>query len=118
MQLRTTRFRQAPRAALRCVGLLLVAAATSFSLVSCELSQAHRAEISVSITAAGSTRETSVPGATAVTPALQAAGITPGELDKSEPPFYTVLSSGDAVKLVRVRETFETETQTIPFDRQ
>ncbi len=97
---------------------MIVLTVTAALLSSCQLSQAGRAEIKVSIAADGHTREASVPSGSTVTQALEAAGISPGELDKSEPPFYTVLSDGDTVKLIRVRETFETETQTIPFDRQ
>ncbi|HTP00727.1 MAG TPA: G5 domain-containing protein [Anaerolineales bacterium] len=84
----------------------------------CELQQAGRTELKVTITADGKTRDVSVPSGSTVTQALQHAGLAPGELDKSDPPFYTVLSSGDAIRLTRVQEKFETETQTIPFDRQ
>ncbi len=72
----------------------------------------------VSITANGKTQEISVPSGSTVTQALQQAGLAPGELDKSDPPFYAVLNNGDAIKLTRVQEKFETETRTIPFDRQ
>lgn len=96
-----------------CIAVLLMLALTS-----CELSQAGSAEIKVKITADGKTREISVSNGSTVTQALQQAGLTPGELDKSDPPLYTVLSNGDGIKLTRVQEKFETETQTIPFDRQ
>lgn len=89
-----------------------------FALSSCELSQSGSAQIKVSITADGSTRQVSVPGGSTVQQALQAAGLTPGGLDKADPPFYAVLSNGDSVKLTRVQEKFETDTQTIPYDRQ
>lgn len=60
----------------------------------------------------------SVQGGSTVLQALQAAGVSPGQLDKSEPPFYAVLSGGESIKLTRVQERFETETLTIPFERQ
>ena len=97
------------------LALVLVAAVL---LTSCQLSQAGRTEIKVSITADGRTREFGIPSGSTVSQAFQIAGITPGGLDKTEPPLYTVLADGDSVKLVRVTEKFETETQTIPFDRQ
>ena len=59
-----------------------------------------------------------MPAGSTVTQALQQAGIVPGDLDKSDPPFYTVLKDGDAIKLTRVVEEFQTETQIIPFDQQ
>jgi hypothetical protein len=53
-----------------------------------------------------------------VAQAFQTAGIAPGNLDRSEPPLYTVLSNGDTIKLTRVQEKFETEQLVIPFERQ
>ena len=53
-----------------------------------------------------------------MTQALQSAGIVPGNLDRVEPPFYTVLSDGDNIKLTRVVELFETEQVVVPFERQ
>jgi hypothetical protein len=87
-------------------------------LSACELSQAGHADITVTITANGKTQKVNVPAGSTVTQALERAGLTPGDLDKSEPPFYTVLANGDSVKLTRVEEKFQTETQTVPFDRQ
>ena len=87
-------------------------------LAGCELSQANRAQITVSITADGKTQQVNVAAGSTVTQALEQAGLAPGDLDKSEPPFYTVLTDGDSVALTRVQEKFQTETQTIPFERQ
>src|SRR6185436_15298033 len=53
-----------------------------------------------------------------VTQALQSAGITAGDLDRVEPPPYTVLSGGDSITVKRVKEVFETEEQLIPFEMQ
>jgi hypothetical protein len=76
------------------------------------------AEITVSITADGATRSLTIPAGSTVTQALQAAGITVGNLDRVEPPPYTVLGNGNSIALTRVREVFETEEQIIPFERQ
>jgi len=97
--------------------ILLIISMVSF-LSSCELSQAGHSEISITITTYGKTQKVNVPAGSTVTQALQLTGNTPGDLDKSDPPFYTILSNGDSVKLTRVEEKFQTETQTIPFDRQ
>ncbi len=104
--------------ALRVGAAVAAALLGMLALTSCELSQAGNAQIQVSITADGRTRQVDVPSGSTVAQALQVAGLTPGELDKSEPPFYSVLNSGDSIKLTRVQEKFDTETQTIPFDRQ
>jgi hypothetical protein len=41
-----------------------------------------------------------------------------GNLDRADPPLYTVLSDGDSIEIIRVEELFETEEQVIPFDKQ
>ncbi len=110
--------RRPGRAARRSLFLFLLSSFLLLSLTSCELSQASSTEIKVSITADGKTRSVTVPSGSTVSQALQAAGITAGELDKADPPLYTQLANGDSVKFTRVTEKFETETQTIPFDRQ
>jgi len=53
-----------------------------------------------------------------VAQAFQITGITIGNLDRTDPPLYTVLNNGDMVTLIRVQEKFETEEQIIPFERQ
>jgi len=50
--------------------------------------------------------------------ALNTAQITLGELDKVEPPVYTVLSDGGQVKVIRVREEYFIEQEIIPFEHQ
>lgn len=57
------------------------------------------------------------PGATVQT-ALNTANITLNNLDRVEPPTYTVLSEGTTVKVVRVAESFEIEEIILPFERQ
>lgn len=85
--------------------------------VSCRSPQFGK-EITVSITADGTTREINVAAGSTVTQALQSAGVVPGNLDQSEPPFYAVLSNGDTITLTRVVELFDTEEVVIPFERQ
>src|SRR5512134_1633780 len=59
-----------------------------------------------------------VPAGSTVTQAIQAAGIVIGNLDRVEPPLYTVLGDGNSISITRVKEVFETEEQIIPFERQ
>jgi hypothetical protein len=86
-------------------------------LASCKSPQLNSG-ITITVTADGVTRDVSVPQGLTVSQALESAGIEIGSLDKSEPPLYTVISDGDAVTLVRVEETFETEEVVVPFERQ
>jgi hypothetical protein len=105
-----------PRISLR-LPLLHLLLAISL-LVSCRSPQVASADITVSILADGQSRNITVPAGSTVTQALQSAGITVGNLDRIEPPMYTVLGDGNSVELTRVKEVFETEEQIIPFERQ
>jgi dipeptidyl aminopeptidase/acylaminoacyl peptidase len=75
-------------------------------------------EVTVRLSADSQTRDVQVQSGSTVLQALQQAGITPGDLDRAEPPFYTVLSNGDSIKLTRVKEDFQTEIVVVPFERQ
>jgi resuscitation-promoting factor RpfB len=87
-------------------------------LVSCRSPQVTSADITISITADGNSRTITIPAGSTVTQALQTAGITVGNLDRVEPPPYTVLGNGNSIKLTRVKEVFETEEQIVPFEKQ
>jgi resuscitation-promoting factor RpfB len=97
--------------------LLLLLAAFFWLTASCR-SPRLGDEITITVTVDGGTQEVSTIDGSTVSQALQDAGITVGNLDKIEPPFYTVLQNGDNISLIRVREVFETEELIIPFERQ
>jgi len=65
----------------------------------------------------GQLRVQAAPGAT-VQEVLDAAGITLEDLDRVEPPAYTVLSDGAQVRVVRVAEAFDIVQEPVPFERQ
>ena len=88
------------------------------TLTACRSPQVTGEDIAVSIIVDGDVQEISLPSGSTVSQALQAAGIDIGNLDKVEPPLYTVLNGGDTVTIIRVEEKFETEDQIIPFERQ
>ncbi len=93
---------------------LLCAFAT---LTACRSPQLNES-ISVTVEADGITREVSVPSGSTVSQVMQIAGIASATLDRSEPPFYTVISAGDQIKLTRIIENFEPQQITIPFEQQ
>src|ERR1044071_9216178 len=97
--------------------LLTVVLAISL-LVSCRSPQVTSADIRISISADGGSHTVTVPAGSTVTQALQSAGITVGNLDRVEPPPYTVLGDGNSIQLTRVKEVFETEEQVVPFEKQ
>lgn len=72
----------------------------------------------MTVEADGQARTVSLPSGATVDQALEAAGITLGDLDRVDPPAYTVLTEGSRVVVTRVTERFEIEEVTIPFERQ
>jgi hypothetical protein len=107
-----------PSKRLRTTPRLILALFTFLWLtVSCRSPQIGE-DITITIQADGITHEVNITAGGTVSQALQAAGLTTGNLDKVEPPFYTVLKNGDQITLIRVVETFDTQQQVIPFERQ
>src|SRR4030066_2430476 len=49
---------------------------------------------------------------------LKSAGITLNEMDRVEPPIYTVLSEDSQVTVTRVKEEYYIEQEVIPFEHQ
>jgi len=74
--------------------------------------------LTVNITVAGENYPAKITTGSTVQDALEAAGLTVGSLDKVEPPLYTVVSEGLAIKITRGREEFETQQAVIPYERQ
>lgn len=97
---------------------LLLSILFTFTLtISCKSPQVDN-DITISITADGETRQATVQAGITVSQALKEAGIQIGDLDRTDPPPYTVLGEGDIIILVRIEEIFETEEVVIPFERQ
>ena len=74
--------------------------------------------MTISIIADGETRQVTLPAGSTVNQAFEAAAISIESLDRTEPASYVVLSDGDTVTLIRVEELFETEEESIPFEKQ
>ncbi len=107
-----------PQRARRNTIRLLITLASIALLTSCRSPQIIHEEITVNISMDGKTREARVPSGSTVDKALKDTNITIGDLDRSEPPFYTVLADGDTIRLVRVREEFETKEIDVPFEHR
>lgn len=76
------------------------------------------ANISVNIIADGTSRPVQIPAGSSAEVALKNAGLSVSALDKIEPPLYTILKSDDNIRIIRVTEKFETQQNSIPFERQ
>lgn len=89
-----------------------------FSLAACSPPRVTQAQLTVLLNADGKNFQVEVPSGSTVQQAYEKAGITLTELDRSDPPIYTVLTDGAKINLIRVREEFEVEQLTVPFERQ
>jgi resuscitation-promoting factor RpfB len=87
-------------------------------LVGCTSPQITQGLIQVNLTADGKTSHLSLPAGTTAQIAVSKAGLTLGNLDRLEPPGYTVLTDGAVIKVIRVRESYEVSDVTIPFEHQ
>jgi hypothetical protein len=102
---------------LKVVSLFLMTAWVSFSS-GCIPQNSSVVDMPVSLLVDGRTETLNLPPGATVQDALDLAGVQLGSLDKITPAVYTQLASGAAVRVIRVREVFEVEEVTIPFERQ
>ncbi len=100
------------------LSILAFLGVSSLSLAACAAPQVTQGLITVSIFVDGEETSVSVPAGNTVDSALRAAGVILGQLDKTDPPLYTVLGDGSEVKVVRVEEEFIIEQEVIPFESQ
>lgn len=98
--------------------LLLVLTGAALLLASCAPPQVTQASINVTLITAESTQSVQVPAGSSAQQVYERAGLQLSELDRSEPPQYTVMTDGSTLRLVRVSEVFEIEQVIIPFERQ
>ena len=90
----------------------------SLFLWGCTAPQVTQGLITVTITADDKNISIEVPPGSSVQEAIKIALLTLGTLDRVEPPLYTVLSDGDQITVVRVREEYYIEQKVIPFEHQ
>ncbi|MFZ6029104.1 MAG: G5 domain-containing protein [Chloroflexota bacterium] len=88
-------------------------------LVACNAPQAQQGQVTVNVLADGQLRNVQVAAGSTVQEALAVAKVTVNTLDRSEPPFYTIVSEGTQIRLTRVTEEFSRPVEeVIPFERQ
>ncbi len=76
------------------------------------------ASFSVPVEADGMIVNVEIEPGTTVREAIDQAEFGVGTLDKSDPPFYSILQDGDTVVLTRVEEEYVVEQSVIPYDTQ
>ena len=85
---------------------------------SCAGPQATAARIEIQVEVDGRSAAFPVASGSTVQQALASAGVELGELDRVNPPVFTVLTQGVTIRITRVRERFEVQSDTLPFERQ
>lgn len=84
-------------------------------LAGCQPPQAQETDITIGVTVEGTSQQATIPAGSTVQAALDALGITLGQLDRVSPPLYAVLTDGAEVIVTRVEEEYITRTRPIPF---
>ena len=85
---------------------------------SCAGPEATAARIEIQVEVDGRSAAFPVASGSTVQQALASAGVELGELDRVDPPVFTVLTQPVAIRITRVRERFEVQTDILPFERQ
>ena len=87
-------------------------------LVSCSPPQSTQPVITVKILVDGMTIDITIPAGSNVQRALDNADISVAPLDVVDPLVYSILSNNDEIKIIRVREDFSVEQETVPYEKQ
>ena len=85
---------------------------------SCMPNSSSQSKITIEILVDGKVISNTIDPGTTVQAGIEQAGITVGNLDKIEPPTFATINAPIQIKITRVREEFEIEENTIPFERQ
>ncbi len=102
----------------RAIASGLAALTSALILSACIGPQAAAGAVSVLVAADGEEIRASVPSGSTVVQAIDAAGVTLGELDRLQPPAYTLVTDGTRIEVTRLEESFEVEQVTLPFPQQ
>jgi hypothetical protein len=101
----------------RVVGCALLVVTVAFQ-AGCAGPPATAASITLQVQADGTTTTYTVPSGSTVQQALASAGVPLRELDRVQPPVFTVLTQDATIQITRITERFEVETETLPYERQ
>ncbi len=98
--------------------IILAALFGVLGLVSCAPAQATLVNVPVTLAVDGKQINLEVTVGSTVQSAIQQAGVALNNLDRVEPPGYTVLTGNTTIQITRVREAFTIKETVIPFERQ
>ncbi len=66
----------------------------------------------------GETLDITLPAGSSTQTAVDEANISVGPLDLVEPPTYSILNNNEEISVIRVREDFSVEQETVPYEKQ
>ena len=87
-------------------------------ILGCTAPRATQEMVTVNIFADNTDTQINITSGSSVLEALEKANISMGELDRVEPPLFTVLSDGVKINVIRVSEEYYIEQEVIPFEHQ
>jgi len=87
-------------------------------LSACASPRVTQGVITVELSVDQETESVEVPAGSTVEFALSAGGVVLGNLDRTDPPLYTILGEGSRVEVVRVSEEFSVDQEVVPFENQ
>lgn len=89
-----------------------------FALAGCAPAQPTQVSIQASVAVDGKVMALRLPAGATVQQALEEGSITLNNLDRVDPPSYTVLQDNATVQVTRVREVFTVKEVTLPFEHR
>jgi len=87
-------------------------------IIGCTTPQVTQGLIAVTIRADKKEYQVNMPAGSTVQEILKSAQFSLGEMDRVEPPMYSVVSEGALINVIRVREEYYIEQQIIPFEHK
>ena len=91
---------------------------TIFSLVACQSNTPEQGLVTCSLAVDGKFLMVEVPAGSTIQQALEISAIAINNLDRIDPPTYTLITAPIKISITRIRESFEIEEVTIPFTQQ
>jgi hypothetical protein len=103
---------------LKRLACLIFLFAGAILLSSCSAPTPVKGLVKVTITVDSKQIEIQAPAGSSIQIVLDSASITLSNLDRVDPPSYSLITSPTGIKITRVKETFEIEEQVISFSQQ
>ena len=89
-----------------------------FLLTACEPISTRQALISITVLHDNQSSKVDVQDGITIRQALDAANLTLGSLDRVEPALDEIVTNGETIKIIRVKEDFTIEESPLPFESQ